>query len=79
MEKRFPTVNNEDLTPIFLDPYFSLTPIFLFTNPYFSHWVLGSVLVLCAKNAFIFLFHLRYQFCLVSEETRIRERDRLGD
>ena len=22
------------------------------------------------ENAFVFLFHLRYQFCLVSEETR---------
>jgi hypothetical protein len=29
------------------------------------------------ENAFVFLFHLRYQFCLVSEETRDSERDRL--
>jgi hypothetical protein len=31
------------------------------------------------ENAFVFLFHLRYQFCLVSEETRTRERKRLTD
>jgi hypothetical protein len=29
------------------------------------------------ENAFVFLFHLRYQFCLVSEETRGSERTRL--
>ncbi len=29
------------------------------------------------ENAFVFLFHLRYQFCLVSEETRGTERARL--
>ena len=29
------------------------------------------------ENAFVFLFHLRYQFCLVSEETRHSERSRL--
>ncbi|MGO8678813.1 MAG: hypothetical protein ACLQVX_23460 [Limisphaerales bacterium] len=29
------------------------------------------------ENAFIFLFHLRYQFCLVSEEARGSERTRL--
>ena len=29
------------------------------------------------ENAFVFLFHLRYQFCLVSEATRNSERNRL--
>jgi hypothetical protein len=29
------------------------------------------------ENAFVFLFHLRYQFCLVSEDTRDSERTRL--
>jgi len=29
------------------------------------------------ENAFVFLFHLAYQFCLVSEETRDSERTRL--
>ena len=29
------------------------------------------------ENAFVFLFHLRYQFCLVSEEIRYSERNRL--
>jgi hypothetical protein len=29
------------------------------------------------ENAFVFLFHLRYQFCLVSEDTRTHEKNRL--
>lgn len=29
------------------------------------------------ENAFVFLFHLRYQFCIVSEEARGSERTRL--
>ena len=29
------------------------------------------------ENAFVFLTHLRYQFCLVSDEARKRERTRL--
>jgi hypothetical protein len=29
------------------------------------------------ENAFVFLFHLRYQFCLVSDEARGFERNRL--
>jgi hypothetical protein len=29
------------------------------------------------ENSFVFLFHLRYQFCLVSEETRGSEWTRL--
>jgi hypothetical protein len=31
------------------------------------------------ENVFVFLFHLRYQFCLVSEETRTQEKNRLID
>jgi len=29
------------------------------------------------ENAYVFLFHLRYQFCLVAEQVRIDERNRL--
>lgn len=31
------------------------------------------------ENPYIFLFHLRYQFCLVSKEVRQTERQRLID
>ena len=31
------------------------------------------------ENAYVFLFHLRYQFCLVSVESRTQERNRLID
>ena len=31
------------------------------------------------ENAFVFLFHVRYQLCLVSENTRTHERSRLVD
>lgn len=31
------------------------------------------------ENPYVFLFHLRYQFCLVSDQVRIAERQRLID